>query len=176
MRQSLTAAGLVSVPLLEDLYGWHGGTALPDSGLVDDLEIVPALRLLGVDDAVAERTWYLEHGAWEAGWFPILTDGGGLFYLVDLGSGDDPVVRRWEFDDPGGHVAFGSLSAFVATIDEAYGRGIVFVGPRGYLEMDDTWFADLAVELNPAASAAWRRDDEWTGDVPRHRQPPEHLG
>jgi hypothetical protein len=61
---------------------------------------------------------------------------------------------------PRGAVAFDSLSALVTTIAEAYARGVILVGARGYLEMDDMQFAELVVELNPATSTAWRGDDE----------------
>jgi cell wall assembly regulator SMI1 len=174
VRQSLAAAGVASDPSLEDLYGWHDGTELPPSGLVDDLEIVPGFCLLGLDDAVADRARYREDGGWESGWLPILTDGGGDFYLVDLGSAIDPVVRRWEFDDPTAPVAFDSIAALATTIEQAYVRGVFFVDPRGHLEMDDTQLADLAVELSPATSAAWEHGDHRAGDDPPDRQPPEH--
>jgi cell wall assembly regulator SMI1 len=174
VRQSLAAAGLDSVPPLEALYAWHDGTELPASGLVDDLEILPGFYFLGLDAAIAERARYLELGAWESGWFPVLADGGGWFSLVDLGGEAEPVVRRWELDDPTAPVAFDSIAALATTIEQAYVRGIFFVDPRGHLEMDDTQFADLAVELSPATSAAWEHGDHRAGDGPPDRQPPEH--
>ncbi|WP_375504198.1 SMI1/KNR4 family protein [uncultured Jatrophihabitans sp.] len=157
VEQSLARAGMTSVAPLEELYGWHDGTERPGDGIVDGVEVIPGFYLLGLEEALAVRILYLEQDTWAPHWLPILTDGAGYFYLVDLSAGADPTVLRWEFDDPEAVVSFESIDLLVDTIFHAYSRGVIFVDPWGYLDMDEAQFAALASDLNPTADA-WREE------------------
>ena len=79
---------------------------------------------------------------------------GGDFYVVDLAQGGD-AVRHFRIDESEHPVEYDSLKDMVATLAEAFDRG-VFVVEEGYLEMDDSALGDLAAELNP--SVIWWRD------------------
>jgi hypothetical protein len=46
-------------------------------------------------------------------------------------------------------IEFSSLGAMFTTLAQGFERGIFFVDPRGYMEMDDGVFDALATELNP---------------------------
>ena len=53
-------------------------------------------------------------------------------------------------------IEFESLGALLTTLAAAFERGVYFVDPIGYLEMDDLEFGELAAQLNPDVD--WWRD------------------
>jgi cell wall assembly regulator SMI1 len=150
---ALDDAGLSAVPELEVLYGWRDGTST-DGVTLDDIHLLPGYYLLSLQDAIANYRAFAADPTWTSGWLPILANGGGDFYVVDL-SASPGSVRHFRIDEQEHPVEFASLGALLATLAAAYERKVFYVDPRGYLEMDDAVFADLAAALNP--DVAWWR-------------------
>ena len=65
-------------------------------------------------------------------------------------------MRHFWIDESEHPIEFSSLGTMLATLAQAFERGIFFVDPSGYLEMDDLVFGELAAELNP--DLGWWRD------------------
>lgn len=153
VRSRLSAVGLQSSEPVESLYRWHDGTRLPADRITDDVELIPGFYFLSLEDACAERQARVGSRNWGSHWLPILTDGGGYFYLADLGDGQQPSMRIWEFDSPGASQAFRSIEDMFATFDAALTRQIIVADRDGYLEMDQVEFERLCAELNPGMTA-----------------------
>lgn len=156
LRSSLAAVGLPSSPDLEALYGWKNGTSTSGVAAVDDIHFLPGFYLLSVEDAVATYRAFATDTRWTAGWLPLFANGGGDFYVLDLSTSSENPVRHFRIEESEHPIEFGSLRALLATLAAAFDRGIFFVDPSGYLEMDDLVFAGVASELNP--DVAWWRD------------------
>lgn len=155
VRSTLDSTGLASTPDLEAVYGWRNGTAPDSPASLDDIQLFPGFHLLSLEDAVTNYREFVTDERWTPGWLPVFANGGGDFYVVDLsttGAGD---VRHFWIDESEHPVEYSSLSAMMATLAQGFERGIFFVDPDGYLEMDDLVFGGLATELNPGI-AHWR--------------------
>ena len=147
VRSSLGAVGLSSTVEVEALYMWKNGTST--SGVtLDDIHLFPGFYLLSIEDAITNYRAFVADPRWRKGWLPLFANGGGDFYLLDLGSPSAGQVRHFRIDESEHPVEFASLSAMVATLAAAFERGIFFVDSNGYLEMDDIVFGGLAAELN----------------------------
>lgn len=156
VRSRLSAAGLTSSGEIESLYGWRNGTSTDGVAAVDDIHLFPGFYLLSLEDALANHRAFASDPRWKAAWLPILTNGGGDFYVLDLSSSADHPVRHFRIDESEHPIEVGSLRALLMTVATAFDRGVIFVDPSGYLEMDDLVFGELAAELNP--DIGWWRD------------------
>ena len=140
---------------LNSLEGWFdraGRTTLLDA-LRSDIEVLPGFYFLSLADALSVRAENLTSGAWDPNWLPLLTDGAGYHFAVDLNGESDPPVRRCEFDEVDHPVAFMSIADMISTIEQGYARGVFTVDGRGYLSMDQGEFEALGAEMNPEADA-----------------------
>lgn len=149
VRSSLGAVSLPSSPELEALYGWKNGTSTVGVAAVDDIHLFPGFYLLSLEDAVANYQAFAADARWRVGWLPLFANGGGDFYVLDLGPSARSPVRHFRIEESDHPIEFGSLRALLTTVAAAFDRGIFFVDPSGYLEMDDLVFGELAAELNP---------------------------
>jgi len=157
VRSSVEAAGLRSSAELESLFGWRDGTATAGVMAVDDIHIFPGFYLLSLEDALANHKAFAADRRWSAGWLPIFANGAGDFYAADLGPSLAEVpLRHFRIEESEHPIEFSSLHGLLTTLVEAFDRGVIFVDPDGYLEMDDLVFADLAAELNP--DVQWWRE------------------
>lgn len=145
----LGSVGLKSNSELEALYSWRDGTSTEGVAAVDDIQVFPGFYLLSLEDAVANYRAFVTDRRWGAGWLPVFANGGGDFYVVDLGSQDESSVRHFRIDESEHPVEFSSIKDMLRTLVQAFDRGIFVVDASGYLEMDDLVFAKLAAELNP---------------------------
>lgn len=93
---------------------------------------------------------------WTVGWLPLFANGGGDFYVLDLSQPSEGPVRHFRIEESEHPIEFGSVQALSATFAAAFDRGVFFIDPSGFLEMDDIVFAGAAAELNPNIS--WWRD------------------
>jgi len=144
----LKAAGLPEDEHVEVLYAWRDGTRT--AGLtLDDIQIFPGFYLLSLQDAIANYRAFLPDPRWSPGWLPLFANGGGDFYLVDLGDQSSGSVRHFRIDESEHPIEYRSLVDMVATLAAGFDRGVFFVDKDGYLEMDDLRFAAVAAELNP---------------------------
>lgn len=149
MQGLLGSIGLKSNSELEALYGWRDGTSTEGVAAVDDIHMFPGFYLLSLEDAVANYRAFVTDRRWSSGWLPVFANGGGDFYVVDLGSQDESPVRHFRIDESEHPIEFSSIKDMLRTLAQAFERGIFFVDASGYLEMDDLVFGTLAAELNP---------------------------
>lgn len=145
----LAAAHLESDEALEALYAWHDGTSTANTTL-DELHICPGFYFMALDEGLADYAAFVRDDRWSVGWLPILANGGGDFYVIDLATPPGGrVVRHFRIDEQEQPVEFLSLPEMLATFAAAFERSIFFVDDDGSLEMNDDDFAVLARELNP---------------------------
>lgn len=147
VRSSLGAIGLTSTVEVEALYMWKNGTSTLNVTL-DDIHLFPGFYMLSIEDAITNYRAFVGDPRWRKGWLPLFANGGGDFYVVDLGSASAGQVRHFRIDESEHPVEFGSLGAMLTTLAAAFARSIFFVDSSGYLEMDDLVFGELAAELN----------------------------
>lgn len=156
VSDALGEVGLHATPELETLYAWRNGTSTAGIAAVDDIHLFPGFYLLSLEDALANYRAFVTDSRWTTGWLPLFANGGGDFYVVDLGSPPAAPVRHFRIDESEHPIEFNSLGALLTTLAEAFERDIFFVDPSGYLEMDDVAFGELAAELNP--DVGWWRE------------------
>ena len=156
VRSALGSVGLAVNSELEQLYDWHGGTSTAGIAAVDDIHLFPGFYLLSIEDAIANYRAFVTDERWTPGWLPIFANGGGDFYVADLGSAAGSPVCRFRIDEVEHPIEFPSLGAMVSTLAQAFEREIFFVDQHGYLDMDDLIFGSLAAKLNP--DVAWWAD------------------
>ncbi len=156
VRSLLGSVGFTENSELLELYGWHNGTSTAGVAAVGDIQLFPGFYLLSVEDAIVNYRTFVTDARWVPGWLPIFGNGGGDFYIVDLSSAVGDPVHHFRIEESEHPIEFSSLSAMLSTLAQAFKRGIFFVDPSGYLEMDDFAFGSLAAELNP--DVAWWAD------------------
>lgn len=153
VTDSLRARHLPAHQDIIDLFGWHDGVDAPEDDVMDDVQVFPGFYLPSLDECLSNYDAFLPSERWDRLWLPILANGGGDFYLLDL-TGNDASVRHFRIDESEHPVEFSRLANFVETMNLAYDRGIIFI-EDGYLEMDDLAFGDLAAEQEPGVEW-WR--------------------
>jgi len=153
-RHMLSTLGLGQSPELDMLYHWRNGTGATSHAL-GDLYIFPGYYFLSQADIWVDYAALVEDSRWHPGWLPVLADGGGDYYAVDLTAGGTGSVRHFRNYDVEHPVEFDSLTDMVRTLAEGYERSVFFVDDHGYLEMDDSQFEMLAAEMNQTVSW-WR--------------------
>lgn len=149
VQRLLASVGLKSNRQLETLYSWRDGTSTEGIAAVDDIHVFPGFYLLSIEDAVANYRAFVTDRRWNSRWLPVFANGGGDFYVVELGSEDESPVRHFRLDESEHPIEFSSIRDMLRTVTEAFERGIFFVDAGGNLEMDDLVFGVLAAELNP---------------------------
>jgi hypothetical protein len=156
VRGQMGSVGLASTAGLDALYGWHDGTSTEGVAALGDIYMFPGFYQLSIEDAIANYRAFVPDERWAAGWMPIFADGGGDFYVVDLGSPAEPPVRRFRLEESEHPIEFRSLDAMLMTLAASFERSVFLVGSNGYLEADTATYDRLAAELNP--TVAWWRD------------------
>lgn len=149
VRSQLERVGLPSSVDVETLYAWRDGTQTAGVTL-DDIHIFPGFYLLSLDDAITDYRAFVADPRWVPGRLPLFANGGGDFYVVDLDGEPSGLMRLFRIEESEQPVEFGSLAEMMVTVATAFDRGVFFVDPEDYLEMDDLAFAAIAAELNPS--------------------------
>lgn len=156
VRSSLAAVDLPPSQELEAVYGWKNGTWTAGVAAVDDIHLFPGFYLLSLEDALTNYRAFAADPRWAVSWLPLFANGGGDFYVLDLSEPAEGAVRHFRIEESEHPIEFGSLRALLATLAAAFERGVFFVDPSGYLEMDDLAFVGVAAEFNP--DIAWWHD------------------
>ena len=133
---------------MEALYAWRDGTETAGVGSVDDIHLFPGFYLLSLEDAVANYQSFEADHRWTPGWLPVFANGGGDFYVTDLGGDTAGVVRHFRIEETEHPIEFLTIDDMLTTIAAGFRRGVFYVDADGYLEMDDLAFGPLAAELN----------------------------
>jgi cell wall assembly regulator SMI1 len=150
LNKKVEAVGLSAPADLAELYEWRNGTNA-SGAVLDDLHVWPGFYFLSVEDAIANYTAFVRDARWDRGWLPVFANGGGDFYAVvcHKGRGDWGQVIYFRIDEIEHPVEFHSIQALLATLAAAYESGIFFIDDRGYLEMNDVEFSELANSVDP---------------------------
>ncbi len=148
VRSLLHGSGLPSTEDLEFLYAWRDGTKA-DGATLGEIYLFPGFYFLSLEDALLNYQAFSADPRWSPGWLPVLADGGGDFYAVDLRSEPSGRVRHFRIDEVEHPVEFASLRDLFETVAAGFERGLLFVDESGHFEMDDLAFGDLAAEINP---------------------------
>jgi len=148
-RRALESVGLRPPADLLDLYAWHNGTDTTGA-ILDDLHLWPGFYFLSIEDAVANHKAFVRDKRWDKTWFPVFANGGGDFYAVVSGQGHTAwgEIIHFRIDEVEQPIEFHSVQALLATLAAAYQEGIFFVEDRGYLEMKDVEFIQLANRID----------------------------
>ncbi|MFT3943628.1 MAG: hypothetical protein QM705_07370 [Ancrocorticia sp.] len=92
VRSLLARVGLESFPELEALYAWRDGTDT-DGVKLGEIDIFPGFYLLSLEDAILNYQAFVGDMRWQVGWLPLFADGGGDFYVIDLGMESGRPIR-----------------------------------------------------------------------------------
>ena len=149
IERALLEAGLTALPELELVYSWRNGTSTAGVASIDDIQIFPGFYFLSLEDAIANYRAFVTDSRWSKGWLPVFANGGGDFYVVDVGPSGTNSVRHFRIDESEHPVEFSSLGAMLVTLAHAFRNEVFFVDSNGYLEMDDRVYGNLGAELNP---------------------------
>ncbi|MFN8074867.1 MAG: hypothetical protein U0Q15_05520 [Kineosporiaceae bacterium] len=145
----LGSVGISACPQVEELYAWRNGTDTAVAGSLDDIHMFPGFYFLSLGDAVANYRAFMGDPRWTPGWLPIFANGGGDFYVTELSGGLPGVVRHFRIEEREHPVEFVTLERMLTTIAAGFSQEIFFVDGSGYLEMDDSTYAEVAAQLNP---------------------------
>jgi cell wall assembly regulator SMI1 len=156
VRSALSKLSIAPCPDLETLYGWHDGTLPSDGCTVGDISMFPGFYLLSLGDALLNYRAFVVDPRWDRGWLPIFADGGGDFYVIDLGHEGTGAMRHFRIDEAEHPVQFDSLTHMARTLEAGFGQKAFFVSRAGYLDMDNDEFVRIAAMLNP--TVAWWQD------------------
>jgi len=158
-----TKIGFKFNPELLELYSFADGNTTKNLPL-GQTGLIPLYQFLSLEDAASTYLMYRNGTGftdlfteWHSGYkpgeslFPILTDGAGNHYWVDLNEGSSNYGRiYWTNTYPSSPgYAFHSLSLMFQTIEAAYKTDIFFVDADGYLEEDLERWNELASKMNP---------------------------
>lgn len=148
VRSLLARVGLESFPELEALYAWRNGT-VTESVKLGEIDIFPGFYLLSLEDAILNYRTFVGDMRWQVGWLPLFADGGGDFYIIDLGMESGRPVRGFWIEWGEHSVEFSSLNMMLRTVAMGFARGVLFLDSNGYLSMDFHEFEVLASEVDP---------------------------
>lgn len=148
VRSLLARVGLESFPELEALYAWRNGT-VTESVKLGEIDIFPGFYLLSLEDAILNYRTFVGDTRWQVGWLPLFADGGGDFYIIDLGMESGRPVRGFWIEWGEHSVEFSSLNMMLRTVAMGFARGVLFLDSNGYLSMDFHEFEVLASEVDP---------------------------
>ena len=155
VRDELASVDLVSTPEIETFFGWHDGLSETPGLKLDDIYLFSIFYPLSLSELTDVYRSFRGNVRWKDGWLPIMFDGAGDFYVVDLSDSGDGQVRHFWNEQLETPVEFDSLTTMFQTISAAYDRGLIFLDEDGYLDDDYQAFGDLAREMNPN-SYFWR--------------------
>ncbi|WP_353472791.1 SMI1/KNR4 family protein [Salipiger sp. H15] len=152
----LRELGLSPDPELHAFWSAMNGIVEGDFTL-DQMQIFPGYYPLSIAEAVTAHqtgTGAVHGRSGEEDWpehlFPILADGMGDFFTVDLreaGGAGLPVWNHVEGFPP--ELRYASIRDFFGTATRGVEEGLIFLEEGRYLELDDEGFEDLERELNP---------------------------
>jgi len=125
---------------IRTLFGWHDGTA-HGRGLSATTSLILGFWLLSVEDALAacELMSALERASeaglrdspqWDSRWLPILSNGIGDLWFLDLRPGSSPCVVEYLHEDPDTNaLLFKDLASFIEAYADAIEDGLLIADP-----------------------------------------------
>lgn len=137
---------------LLQLYAWKNGVNVVEGINLDDIQFVPGYHILSLEGAIAQYIAVKGDPRWDRSWFPVMANGGGDFYVIDLAQsdGESAPVIGFLLGEEEQDTEYQSIAAMLHTFFECYKKGIVYRSEEGYLEMDDDKHALVAKMYNPS--------------------------
>ena len=148
IRDQLATINLVPEDHILTYFNWRNGAG-DSSATIGDLSLIPGFYPLSLEESVTNYRAFRDDPRWTVGWLPVLADGGGDFYIVDLTAAGRGEVRQFRVEEIESPVEYRTLAAMAATLAEALERGFIFVTDEGYLDTIYDHFDDLAARMNP---------------------------
>ena len=150
----LSKVSLTGTQDLYELFSWRNGTKVQKGDRLDDLHFFPGFYFMAFEDAISQYALIKSDVRWKLGWFPIFSNDGGDFYVVDLanGSANESPVIGFMVNDSEHRIEYQSLTTMVATIRECFEKEVFFVDKNGYQEANDREHAKIARKNNPTVS------------------------
>ncbi|MEE9336368.1 MAG: SMI1/KNR4 family protein [Granulosicoccaceae bacterium] len=146
------SVGLVPTAEIVELYNWSNGVTEDGGILLDDIHFIPGFYLMSIGESIAHLKANKGDARWSEKWWPILANGGGDFYAVDLSQpsndGDSSPVIKFMLGYPKVDIEYTSIQTLIKTFVECCDLGIVYMD-GGYLEMDDAKQYVVAKRNNP---------------------------
>lgn len=136
---------------LRVLFGWHDGT-MHGRGLAATTSFIFGFWLLSVEDALGacelmraiqrtSQSGSLDSPRWDPRWLPILSNGIGDLWFLDLRPGHSPCVVEYLHEDPDTNaILFKDLASFIEAYADAAEDGLLIadsdfgVQPRSWPE------------------------------------------
>jgi hypothetical protein len=145
---------------LVELYSFANGTSRDDNPL-GIIGLIPIFMFASLEEAVQHYKINIQFEEsfveWDTNYkpgnklFPILQNGSGDFYWVDLNLGTENYGKIYFTNtlphSPG--YTFNSLTAMFETIEECYNSNVIFLDEENYLEDDGTKWAEVCKKNNP---------------------------
>ncbi len=142
---------------IKTLYQWHNGTALLQQFALNQLSFVPGYYLLSFLDSIHYYKSFHQEDYWESGWFPILANGGGDFYVATCNVENkqySPVINflRGESDQV---IEYLSVTNMFLVAAECFERGIYYLD-ENVIKVDIKTERSVAHRYNPDLSR-WQK-------------------
>lgn len=158
LSRSLARFGLEAPMQLSELYGWRDGTAISDTDTIGEIAFIPGYHFLSMERGLLHYASLLDSPYWNATWLPILTNGGGDFFVVDLAKRDHfsaPIIV-FRLGEEIQEQEYDSIALMIETIRRSFYENAYYVNEAGFLDEDAQKHRRIAAEINPQ-SPAWRR-------------------
>jgi len=148
----LSEIGVKPTQEMFDLYSWRNGTKVVEGTELDGVQFIPGYHIMSLEDSISQYKAMKDDSRWSQSWFPIMANGGGDFYAVDLSQSTGPSAPIIGFilDEEEQDVEYQSIYTMMLTFLECCQKGVVFCTDEGYLEMNDDEHALIARKNNPA--------------------------
>jgi hypothetical protein len=153
VSQRLESENMFSLSISE-LFMWKNGIRNAAQEPVGKYDICTQGRLISLDEAIEHFYIYTKNGLWRKDLFPIISNYGGDFVLVDVNE-TSPTFNTLLLYSPSlqlntPQTIYDSLGSFVQTIIECFESGIYrYNEEEGFLEVDYDAEARVSLKKNP---------------------------
>jgi len=138
---------------LKKLYAWKNGISYDSGWKIGDFDFFSFGLFLSLQDSIEHYVTSKSQKIWRSGLFPIFTNGGGDFILLDTNDKNKTkgmlllhAPSLLLSDKP--ESIYDSLNTFFTTILECYNVG-AYKMIEGSIEIDDDLEHDVSKRLNP---------------------------
>lgn len=155
IKNALGTIGISNEDLV-NLYSWRDGISSTDfyGKTIEELEMFPDVIMPSLNDAIGYFSLYvIEKSAWGKFLFPVFTNGGGDFLLLNIDSGNQEFGMIYLYspslllsEDP--MTIYDSLEFFFLTMNECLKEGIYIPGSNGSLDVDYDIKYKVSAEIN----------------------------
>lgn len=148
IQRTLARVSLQPTDDLINLFSWKNGSSVNTIPL-GHLALIPGFYLMPLEECCSNYIALKKNDFWKATWFPVLSNSGGDFYVIDIQTNEILGYYIYE-DEP--MVEYNSLKTLLETYNQCYELGIIYKTSEGYLDMDYNKHALVAQQANPNLS------------------------